>query len=323
MFEQIKTSPRTRMLPVIFAFCAFIAAGSAITNAQDYKPGQKVEYKAQAYPEKWELGTVEYMTPGGKQVIIREKPTEFFPQGNTRAYSLDEVRPPGQGTNRGKAIALDPQAKASTNDRPDDRTTTIAEGSLMTTQEILAFLQDRLGDKPFEVAYSKREATFKELALTVMQRGVDFRYQTLSQFSNDLGKFGALSTVIFPIQANYGAPTKQAWYIGTWNTSITSVGRRVIIGAKAGFLTINSNGTYVWKLYPTDPPASYLKGTWRKASPEEMAVSYQGGDGLVLLKGKEGYDWLVRQDRETTLSGDWIWIANLNARAQREEGKRR
>ncbi|HLF84202.1 MAG TPA: hypothetical protein VI837_08520 [Blastocatellia bacterium] len=320
MFEH------TRMRPmlVMFAFCAFMAAGSAKANAQDYKPGQKVEYKAQAYPEKWEVGTVEHMAPGGKQVIIREKPTEFFPQGNTRAYSLDEVRLPGQGRNQAQGTAPDPQAQAARNDRPDYRTTAVGEGSgLMTKQEILVFLQDRLGDKPFQVAYSKREAVFKELGQTIMGRGVNFRYETLSQFSNDLGKFGAPSTVTFPIQANYGASTKQAWYIGTWNTSVTSAGRRVIIGAKAGFLTIDANGSYVWKLYPTDPPASYVKGSWRKATPEEMAVSYQGGDGLVLLKGKEGYDWLVRQDRETTLSGDWIWIANLNARAQRVEGKRR
>lgn len=320
MFEH----ERMRAIFVIFAFCAFMAAGSAITNAQDYKPGQKVEYKAQAYPEKWEVGTVERMAPGGKQVIIREKPTEFFPQGSTRAYSLDEVRPLGQERNPGQGTAPGLKAQAAANNGRDDRTTAIVEGSgLMTTQEILAFLQDRLGDEPFQVASSKRESTFKELGQTIMRRGVNFRYETLSQFSNDLGKFGAPSTVIFPIQGNYGAPTKQAWYLGTWNTSITSVGRRVIIGAKTGFLTINANGTYVWKLYPTDPPASYVKGSWRKATPEEMAVSYQGGDGLVLLKGKEGYDWLVRQDRETTLSGDWIWIANLNARAQRESGKRR
>jgi hypothetical protein len=320
MFEH----KRMRAVLVIFVFCAFMAAGSVITNAQDYKPGQKVEYKAQAYPEKWEVGAVEHMAPGGKQVIIREKPTEFFPQGSTRAYSLDEVRPLGQERNRGQGTAPDPQVQAKTTDRPDDRTTAVGDGrGLMTTQEILVFLQDRLGDKPFQVASPKRESTFKELGQTIMRRGVNFRYETLSQFSNDLGKFGAPSTVIFPIQANYGAPTNHGWYIGTWNTSVTSVGRRVIIGAKAGFLTINANGTYVWKLYPTDPPASYVKGSWRKATPEEMAVSYQGGDGLVLLKGKEGYDWLVRQDRETTLSGDWIWIANLNARAQREEGKRR
>lgn len=320
MFEH-KRIPTMR---VVLAFCVFMAAGSATTaNAQEYKPGQKVEYKAQRYPEKWEIGTVEYMAPGGKQVIIREKPTEFFPQGSTRAYSLDEVRPLAQEGNRAQEPAPDPRARDERVDESGNRAPAGEGSGLMTTQEILSHLQIRLGDKPFQVDYAKREAIFKELARTIMRRGVNFRYETLSQFSNDLGRFGALSTVIFPIQANYGAPTKQAWYVGTWNTSVTSVGRRVIIGAKTGFLTVNANGTYVWKLYPTDLPATYVKGSWRKATPEEMAVSYQGGDGLVLLKGKEGYDWLVRQDRETTLPGDWAWIANLDARAQRESGKRR
>lgn len=306
-----------RELLLMFALCGFMPAASAITSAQDYKPGQKIEYRAQSYPEKWEVGTVERMTPGGKQLIIREKPTEFFPQGNTRAYSLDEVRPLGERGIQTTTTVREPQVR-------DTRTLADGEASgLMTTQEILAFLEDRMGDKPFQIASSKREAIFKELGQTIMRRGVNFRYETLSPFSNDLGKFGAPSTVVFPIQANYGAPTRGGWYTGTWNTSVTSVGRRVIIAAKAGFLTINANGTYVWKMYPTDPPSGYVKGSWRKATPEEMAVSYQGGEGLVLSKGKEGYDWIVRQDRETTLAGDWIWIANLNARAQREEGKRR
>lgn len=301
----------------VFALYMFLSAGSAIAGAQDYKPGQKVEYKAQSYPEKWEIGTVEHMTPSGKQVIIREKPTEFFPQGNTRAYSLDEVRPAGQRGNPATATAQEPQAQ-------DTRTRAMnEEGGPMTRQEILAYLQDRMGDKPFQLASSRREAIFKELGQSIVRRGVNFRYETLSQFSNDLGKFGAPSTVVFPIQANYGVPTSRGWYIGTWNTSVTSVGRHLSIAAKSGFLTINANGNYVWKMYPTDPPATYAKGSWRRATAEEMAVSYQGGDGLVLLKGKEGYDWLVRQGRETTLTGDWIWIANLNARAQREEGKRR
>ncbi len=312
MFEQ----ERMRAIFTMLAFCVFVAV-SAITNAQDYKPGQKVEYKAQSYPEKWEVGTVERMTPGGKQVIIRERPTEFFPQGNTRAYSLDEVRPLGQNKNSAGEVEL--RRKGMQDDKPPAG----GGGGLMSKEEILSFLQARMGDKPFQLDYSKREAIFKELGRTIMRRGVNFRYEAVSQFSNDLGKFGAPSTVTFPIQANYGLPTKLAWYNASWDTSVTSVGRRVIIGAKSGFLTINANGTYVWKLYPTDPPARYVRGSWRKATPEEMAVSYQGGDGLVLLKGKEGYDWLVRQDRETTLAGDWIWIANINARAQREAGKRR
>lgn len=313
---KLKGSSNTLLM---FGACFLMIAATAIAAFQNYQPGQKVEYKASSYPEKWEVGTVEHMTPGGKQVIIREKPTEFFPQGNTRAYSLDEVRPLGQNRSTTPASVIE----IAGSDKPVGTVRAEQSVGLMSKDEILSFLQDRMGDKPFQLASSKREAAFKELADAIMRRGVNFRYEVLSQFSNDLGKFGATSTVISPIQANYGTPTKQAWYVATWDTNITSAGRRLIVGAKTGFLTISANGTYVWQLYPTDPPASYVKGSWRKATADEMAVSYQGGNGLVLLKGKEGYDWLVRQDRETTLTGEWIWIANLNARAQRESGKRR
>ncbi len=58
-----------------------------------YQPGQKVEYKVRTWPPGWKVGTVEYMTPSGKQVIVREKPDDYNPKGGTSAYALDEVRP--------------------------------------------------------------------------------------------------------------------------------------------------------------------------------------------------------------------------------------
>lgn len=66
---------------------------SAAVAQGAYQPGQKVEYKLRTWPPGWQVGTVEYMTPSGSQVIVREKPDEFHPQGNTSAYALDEVRP--------------------------------------------------------------------------------------------------------------------------------------------------------------------------------------------------------------------------------------
>ena len=92
------------VLPIVLQPSVF-AQGS-------YQPGQKVEYKVRTYPPGWKLGTVEYMTPGGKQVIVREKPDEFHPQGNTSAYSMDEVRPP-QG-----AEAADPVDAAKAQFQP-------------------------------------------------------------------------------------------------------------------------------------------------------------------------------------------------------------
>ena len=38
--------------------------GAACANAQTFKPGDKVEYKVQNFPEKWETGTVVRDIPG-------------------------------------------------------------------------------------------------------------------------------------------------------------------------------------------------------------------------------------------------------------------
>lgn len=83
-----------------------------------FQPGQKVEYKLRTWPPGWQVGTVEYMTPGGSQVIVREKPDEFHPQGNTSAYNLDEVRPYAGGPQ-----APDPVETAKEKFKPGMRVT--------------------------------------------------------------------------------------------------------------------------------------------------------------------------------------------------------
>jgi hypothetical protein len=184
------------------------------------------------------------------------------------------------------------------------------------------FLRTRLPGDPFRDS-ALLDKTKKELGELIKKRGVNFRYETLSDFGNEIGKFGMTSEVTFPLRDNYGPPTKQEWYIGTWSTSVTSVNGWWNIAAKTGFLTINADGTYVWKLSAGDPPANYVRGAWRKATKKEMDVSYQGGSGIVLLSAKQGYDFIVRQDRVTTLAGDWIDISDLGTRQMREGGKRR
>jgi hypothetical protein len=66
--------------------------GLPVANAQNFKPGDKVEYKAQSFPEKWETGTIVRDVPGYRQVIIRQAPSQFFPDGFERAYALNDVR---------------------------------------------------------------------------------------------------------------------------------------------------------------------------------------------------------------------------------------
>jgi hypothetical protein len=90
------------------------------------------------------------------------------------------------------------------------------------------------------------------------------------------------------------------------------------IGVKGlGTLTIAANGSYIWK---STTPAATFRGKWRKATATEM--KYQGGDGIVLLKAKSGWDWIVMQDRTATIKGDWISISELNTRQVREFGLR-
>ncbi len=245
-------------------------------------------------------------------------PNEFFKEGFERAYSFDEIRHVGAAT-KPKAPAPKP---AGTAPAPPLR-----GGGLLSQVDILNYLRTRLGDQPF--LHPDREAIRKELGELIKQRGVNFRYENLSDFSNQLGKYGASSEVIFPIQDNYGLPTKQAFLMGTWGMDIIGapvtvtrgdkVYRQGELGAKGGVLTITPNGTYTWQAYNKDTPDQLIRGSWRKATPTEMR--YQGGDGIVLLKAKSGWDWVVCQDRQAT-SGEWVRVAEVVSRQVREFGAR-
>lgn len=85
-------------------------------------------------------------------------------------------------------------------------------------------------------------------------------------------------------------------------------------------LTLAAEGTYVWKAYAQDPPEKYLRGKWRDATVAEM--KYAGGAGVVLLQAKGTWDWIVLQDRATTLNGQRIQVLELKTRQVREFGAR-
>ncbi len=307
-----------------------VLANIATAQQDKYKPGDKIEYKVMgSYPEKWEKGgTYVGTTPGGSQPIIREKPNEFYPDGSQRAATWDAIRPMA----RAMPQIAQPVPGVNAPDAKPDRVEPVQGkpvdgggeagngcGAMLGENDILSFFQRKLGDKPFNDP-AKKERVENELAGMISDCGVNFRYAPLSAFSTKLDKYGAISTTRYPLGANFGPPTKQDWYIGTWTNNVQSEDYWRIVAAKTGFLTISANGTYTWKLYGTDPPSKYVKGRWRPATADEMKVSYQGGAGVVLLKAKQGEDWIVRQDRETQLKGRWIVIANMNSRSQREYG---
>ena len=309
-----------------------------VATAQDgkFKPGDKIEYRESKTPEVWEQGVYVGATPDGKQPIIRKKPNQFYKDGAQTAFDWESIRPlnarPATKTpdaapkNGGGPGSPNPALKSAPTEAATGVTPAVSAGGLMTQQEVLSFLETRLGLEPF--AHPRREEIRKELAEMIKRRGVNFRYQTLSDFANQLGKYGASSDITFPLSANFGPPTRQAWLMGKW--SLSKIGatvdyardgyiyRQTEIGVKdVGSLTITADGKYVWQIAV---PAGVARGEWRKATPDEMR--YQGGDAIVLLKAKGGVDWIVHQDRVTELKGEWVNIAQLGTRQIREGGFR-
>ncbi len=357
----MKTNPLTRL--ALFLSLT-LASLTAFAQADKYKAGDKIEYLESPLNDLWEPGVYMYATPDGKQPIIRKKPNEFYKDGAQTAYSWERIRPFNPGVKPTPPAPAPPKANLPPVSEgrqlpvrpmivtppaplptlpnagaPPQRSTpgpnqTIREipgrplhGALMSKEEVLNFLQTRLGDQPF--AHPQREQIKKELAEMIKQRGVNFRYETLSDFSNQLGKLGAHSDIIFPLQANYGPPTKEPWLMGKWNLSKIGatvdykgndgyIYRQGEIGVKdVGSVIISADGKYTWNI---DVPRGVAQGTWRKATAAEMP--YQGGDAVVLLKAKGGVDWIIHQDRVTELKGDWVNITQLDSRQIREGGFR-
>ena len=197
----------------------------------------------------------------------------------------------------------------------------------MSQQQVLGFLRDRLGPgDPFR--NPQRDQVLAELRNEVLRRGVDFRYATLGDFSNELGKFGALSNVTAPLAKNYGAPATVTSLTGRWliakvgaTTTFARGGdlyQRQEYAGNAGSLEVNADGSYRW-----DSPSGLLIGRWRNATPDELALSDKGGAGVVLMKAKSGADWLVHSRNEEGPQGQGILITDLATRNLRERATRR
>jgi len=300
----------------------FIADIPASAQKKDYKPGEKIEWKTSNYPETWEEATFIRATPDGSQPIIREKPNEFHKDGFQRGTSWTDIRP----------LSAKSADKATVNDAEADNyktasaTTTDFGTGLMTQEQVLSFLQTKLGDKPFQ--NPRREEIKKELAEMIKARGLDFRHESSTDFYSKIAKYGAnTSDLDFPLTYNYGEPTRESWLMGAWNLGKIGaavdyvrnnrVYRQGEIGvANVGTLTLNANGTYIWKAGAKDSTS----GKWRKATKAEMKS--EGGDGIVLLEAKSGYDWIVTKNRRTKLEGEWINISELGTRQINEYGSR-
>lgn len=340
----MKPIPRVGARVAVLGWFA-LAAAMVSAAPPAYRPGEVIEFKSWGYPEKWEEVTFIGTTSDGSQPIIRQMPNQFSKEGNQRAARWEDIRPLGSRPAGAPAVAEGtgsawPQAPASGSAKtaaiggPSAATQAavgagraVASGGLMSRAEILGYLKSRLGDQPFQ--NPRRDAIKLELAELIKARGLDFVYDaTPSPFYDELSRLGAnTSEVGFPLRENYGSPTRQSWLMGTWKLGKVApavhvqkgewIYRKGEIGvAGLGSLNLDSKGTYVWK----SVTAESTQGRWRPATPAEMKA--QGGDGVVLLKAKSGYDWLVTQDRTTTLKGDWIRVSELGTRQINEYGQR-
>lgn len=188
----------------------------------------------------------------------------------------------------------------------------------LTKQEIIDYLKARVGtDGP----HPQKEAVNLELRELIKKRGVSFRYSTLSDMS-PIMQVGGIGSMIDAVQANYGTPKPPQWLWGEWNVSTTAT-RTFSLGDavnKMGFLIIEPDGKYLWKLKADDEANKWIDGKWREPTVDEM--KWMGGAGVVLLGGEQGYDWIVHRDYTANDGQDWITIAVINSRQTFRSGLR-
>ena len=302
------------------------AAKDPVPAAKDPAPGggagvgQKVLFN---YHGDWKEGEV--IGKNGKQILIRHQ-TDFGPA--QAYYSPEDVKPLGAGLPAAANPAAVQPAKAE-NPKPAPQQPAPnpgGGGGLMTEAEVLGFLKGRLGDNPWA---PNRAQVLGELAQQVKSRGMAYHYSSENPLYQEISKFGMGSDLTAPLDDNYGPPPKRGSLLGTWATEVNAppvyfeknneLWRHNDKVEKTGSLTINGGGTYSWKL----SSGAVVNGTWRAATETEMKTA--GGEGLVLNQGRGGWDWIVTKYREPgppNMSQNWITIAELTTRQEREFGNR-
>jgi hypothetical protein len=291
---------------------AFVFVATVAAQNPNYRAGEKIECKTSYSRDEWGPCTFVEKSYDGTQPVIKDA------DGFQKALpNWDWVRPAAAAVRPGPAER--PQA--------EEQPATVSEG-LMSQADIIAFLKARLGSDPF--SNPRRYAVKTELAEEIKRRGMSFHFDPLSPFFTQASKYtGMDSELTNPLHDNFGPPTKQSWLMGSWKLDIvgatTTYERNDEIWRKeasaagnVGRLTINGDGSYVWT---ANAPVATFRGRWRKATPAEMMS--QGGDGVVLINAKSGWDWIVTQLRgSTVLKGDVIYVSYINGRGVREIGRR-
>lgn len=296
------------------AISALAVIAVAAPAAAQFTPGQAIEYQSFG---QWEPGTVVRMTPGNTQVVIRQAPTTFYPEGFERTYDLNQVRPrqpAAQAPAPAPGRAAGPPPAPGRAAGPAGGTPAIPQGTgLLNQQQILDYARQALGPQPF--ANPNRQQALDNIRDYIKTRGVNF--QMSLDFSNQLGAIGANSVHISSaIGDNFGPnPTLQT-YFGTFNLtsqvrgaqSVSQSGGRTVVtttdaAARMGSIRINPDGTYVWNV---QGDGRTIQGRWREATAAEKQT-WEGGPAIWLLNARDGQDYQVRADRQPGYQG-WIDI---------------
>ncbi|MBX3397297.1 MAG: hypothetical protein KF873_01035 [Gemmataceae bacterium] len=289
--------PALRVFVVLLVF-------AAAAHAQNFKPGDAVEYKVGgSTPPQWERGTIVKAYEGGKQYLVREKPSRFFPEGFEKTYAAENLRAPKDE----KASTDTPAApKPGTTAAPPKAST--AAGGPLTKAEVVAYAKSLFGSGDPFADSEKRDKNLNAIRDYIKTRGVafvaddTFNYKDLPNGMNSV-HIGAA------IQSNYGPHPKLENYYGTYllrttnrgSKTSTKDGSRVVVTTtdaqfESGALVIAKGGTFTWKLGRTDPESKWITGKWREATADEMQP-WEGGPMIVLEKARQGEDYTVRMCR--------------------------
>lgn len=313
----------------LFTALSVVAVTGTTGRAQNFQPGEIVGTQYCGKPIEVKVIKEDSI---GVLVLTRDWQDGTFKEGgSTRYYQASELshlqpaaaKPSAAATDSGAGAALQGAgAYGGATAQQGDAAAAAAElggSGPLSKQQILSYLAANVGT---DGMHPKREAISKAVVEAIKKRGVNFK----SSWKDipDFIKAGADTTVNYAIQDNYGEPVKLNWLIGAWElqfTNATGFFASRESASKLGFVSIEPSHSFIWKIHEDDPATKWIEGKWREATPEEM--KYQGGAGVVLLNGEQGWDWIVHKDMTAAPGQDWINVADIDTRQVKRGGLRK
>lgn len=289
--------------------------------AQTFTPGEIV-YSSY---DKEEVKVIKQDASGVLCLVKDWKDHVFKPGGSSRYYQPSDLSksnrqettamPAGGGAGGGGAAPI-----AQQNAGGGGAAAELGGSGPLSKEQIVGYLRANVGtDGP----HPNKEAISNAVIAAIKKRGVNFKYAW--QDFPDFSKAGANTSVEYALGDNFGTPPIMAWLNGTWELAFTKssgwVSSMINDNAhKKGFLLIEPEHTYIWKVHQDDKAEAWIEGKWREATSAEM--KYQGGAQIVLLNGEQNYDWIVHKDMTAPQGQDCINVADLQTRQMKRGGLR-